>query len=230
MKIGPNCKIDRCPYCSGALYELGEGMLKCRACRKKFSPRKMIKDLELIERFCRGETALEASKAMGISYQSVITRYERLRLLAATHLEEAYEAHRSEVREFEEYIYLEASKRHDKRNIFDAHNFITFDYGGKVYNLLMPDLHRYKQEFLDDGLESLYYEEFSKFLRIHRIAKLEKSKNTITRFWDFFEQYIIRYKGIRSENFAFYLKEAEFHFNYSAEEQYNILQTLWYRT
>ena len=228
LKMGPDHIVERCPYCSGRLYHLSDGMKKCAACRKKFSLKKMRRDLDLIARFCRGDTAHSVAKDSGLSYQSIVARYGDLRLLAAAHLEEAYEAQRNQVTEFEEYIYLEASKRHDKCNIFDAHNFITFDYGGQVYNLLMPSLRRFKQEFLDDGLEQLYFEEFSKFLRIHRIAKLQKSKNTITAFWEFFETYIIRYKGVKPENFAYYLKEAEFKFNYSEPEQFNILYTRWF--
>jgi hypothetical protein len=228
LKMGPSHPIGRCPYCSGTLYHLSDGMKKCAACRKKFSLKKVARDCDLIARFCDGETALSAAQAAGYSYQSVVARYANLRLLAAAHLEDAYDAARDQVSEFEEYIYLEASKRHDKRHIFDAHNFITFDYGGRVYNLLMPSLHRYKQEFLDDGLEKLYYDEFSKFLRIHRIAKLQKNKNSITAFWEFFEEYIIRFKGVKTENFAYYLKEAEFKFNYSESEQFNILYTRWF--
>ena len=223
----PNRTLDRCPYCHGNLYRLSGGMCKCAACRKKFSPKKLLRDFDVIARFCRGETARKASKETGMSYQSVTARYARLRLLAAAHLEAAYEAERDTIGEFEEYIYLEASKRHDKRHIFDAHNFITFDYGGRVYNLLMPSLRRFKQEFIDDGLERLYYEQFSRFLRIHRIAKVEKNQNTITAFWDFFETQIARYKGIRPENFPYYLKEAEFKFNYDEEEQIEILTQKW---
>ena len=228
LKMGPNPPIERCPVCNGHLYHLADGMSKCASCRKKFSPKKLRRDYDLIAMFCRGETAHHAAHAMEISYPSVTARYSHLRLLAAAHLEEAYDAHRDQVTEFDEYIYLEASKRKDRRNIFDAHNFLTFDYGGRVYNLLMPSLHRFKENFLDDGLDTLYYEEFAKFLRIHRIAKLQKSKNTITDFWDFFEHYIIRYKGIKPENFAYYLKEAEFKFNYTEPEQAKILTHLWF--
>lgn len=228
LKMGPNNTAERCPYCSGTLYHLSDGMKKCASCRKKFSLKKVQRDRDLIARFCRGDTARNAARETGLSYQSVVARYGNLRLLAAAHLEETYETQRDRVTEFEEYIYLEASKRHDRRHIFDAHNFITFDYGGQVYNLLMPSLHRFKQEFLDDGLEQIYYEEFSKFLRIHRIAKLQKSKNTITAFWEFFESYITRYKGVKPENFPYYLKEAEFKFNYPENEQTAILASLWF--
>ena len=147
--------------------------------------------------------------------------------MAAARLEADYEAQRDRVTEFEEYIYLEASKRREKRHIFDAHNFITFDYGGRVYNVMMPSLRRFRQAFSDNDAEQLYSNEFNRFLRIHRIAKLKTNQNAITRFWDFFERYITRYKGVRPENFPYYLKEAEFKFNYAEGEQIAILTRRW---
>ncbi len=35
------------------------------------------------------------------------------------------------------------------------------------------------------------------------------------------------FKGVRKENLVYYLKEAEFKFNYSKEEQRSILTDLW---
>jgi len=227
--MGPNFSLNSCVYCSGKLYTLNDGMAKCAGCRRKFSPRKAEKEIRVIEAFCRGLPALTAAQEMDLAYRSVLGTYQKLRSLAAAHLERAYEQRRNEIAEFDEYIYLEAAKRRDRRNIFDAYNFLTFAYGERIYTLMMPSLHRYKEQFLDDGLESLYYHEFDKFLRLNRIAKLEKSKNRITEFWDFFEEFILRYKGVKPENFVYYLKEAEFRFNYSEVERIALLRTLWFR-
>ena len=60
------------------------------------------------------------------------------------------------------------------------------------------------------------------------IAKLEKKRNTITAFWDFFEATITRYKGVKTDNFVYYLKEAEFKFNYAETEQFRLLSALWF--
>lgn len=222
-------QINRCIYCEGRLYDLAKGMKKCARCTKKFSPQKVQRELRCIEAFCEDSSALALSDALGISYPTALTYYRRFRELIVQHLDDAYNDRTEEVKEFDEYIYLEASKRHERRNIFDAHNFLTFDYGGKVYTILLPSFARHKQQFLNDGLESLYYEEFSRFLRLHRIAKLEKRKNSITAFWEFFEDHILRYKGVKAENFVYYLKEAEFKFNYPKTVQQKILTRLWFQ-
>jgi len=91
----------------------------------------------------------------------------------------------------------------------------------------MPNLHRYKNQFLDDGLEDIYFKEFSKFMMFNKIAKTNKRENTITRFWYFFEDWIVKYKGVNSENFFFYLKECEFKFNYPKDEAKEILLHLY---
>lgn len=103
---------------------------------------------------------------------------------------------------------------------------MTFNYEDKVYNLLMPRLHRYKNQFLDDGIEETYFKEFSRFMMLNKISKIQKKENIIASFWIYFEESIVKYKGINKENFFYYLKEIEFKFNYSIKEQKEILNTL----
>ncbi|MDD2838965.1 MAG: transposase, partial [Sulfuricurvum sp.] len=94
--------------------------------------------------------------------------------------------------------------------------------------ILMPSLNKYKHQFLADNLEDLYYKEFSKFMRTSKIIKVSERYNTITRFWNFFESFIIPYKGVSNEFFPYYLKEAEFKFNFSYTVREKILTTLYF--
>ena len=103
---------------------------------------------------------------------------------------------------------------------------MTFNYEDKVYNLLMPRLHRYKNQFLDDGIEETYFKEFSRFMMLNKISKIQKKENIIASFWIFFEESIVKYKGINKENFFYYLKEIEFKFNYTKIEQLSILEKI----
>ena len=52
-----------------------------------------------------------------------------------------------------------------------------------------------------------------KYLNFNKVAKLSKAQNTITEFWEYFETFILQYKGVSNEQFIFYLKEAEWRFN-----------------
>ncbi len=218
---------ERCIRCNEQLYLLADGMVKCSACRYKYSPRKSARRLAIIESFCDELTAKETAGYLGINYITAKKSYDAIRKALLPFLEEAYAANRNNILEYDEYLYLDHTKRKERKYIFDAHNFLTFDYGGRVYNILMPSLSRYKSGFLADGLDELYYNEFSKFLKIHRIAKLRSFDNTIVRFWKYFDEFMKKYKGIKRDNFIYYLKEAEFKFNYEISERREILKRLW---
>jgi len=216
----------KCIYCNHEkLYELKSGQLKCAKCKKKFSAKKIKTDLELIECFCENLTVNQASKKLTMNYVTVKNRYKLFRQLIANFLEDAYRD--KTVVEYDEYIYLEKSKKKIKENIFDAQNFLTFHYDDKIYNLLMQNLNRYKNQFLDDGMEKVYFKEFSKFIMFNKISKTQKRENLITQFWLFFEESILKYKGVSGENFFYYLKEIEFKFNYEENLQRRILTNLY---
>jgi transposase len=67
----------------------------------------------------------------------------------------------------------------------------------------MPNLNRYKNDFLDSGAEEAHFKEFSKFMMLNKISKTQKRENLITQFWIFFEDKILKYRGVRDENFIY---------------------------
>ena len=216
-----------CIYCNNKkLYTLKSGQVKCSACKRKFSPQRVRTDLKLIECFCNDLTVNHSAKQLNLNYETVKKRYELFRTLIINYLEKQYT--NKEVIEYDEYIYLQKSKKKVKENIFDAQNFLTFHYNDKVYNLLMSNLNIYKNQFLDDGASEAYFKEFSKFMMMNKISKVQKTNNLITQFWNFFEESILKYKGVKDENFFSYLKEIEFKFNYSKQKQEDTLKTLYY--
>ena len=214
-----------CPYCNhNIIYTLNTTQKKCAKCLRKFSEKKILLEHKIIDLFCQNLTINECVKTYNINYVTIKKRYEKYRQYIATYLENQYQD--KHIIEYDEYIYLEKSKKKVKENIFDAINFMTFNYEYKVYNLLMPNLHKYKNQFLDDGIDENYFKEFSKFMMLNKISKIQKRENIITNFWIYFEEAILKYKGIDKENFFYYLKEIEFKFNYTTEEQKNILHTI----
>jgi len=214
-----------CPYCEhNIIYTLKTKQKKCAKCLRKFSEKKILFEKKVIDLFCEDYTINRCVKEQNLNYITIKNKYENYRKLLANFLEDEYKG--KEVKEYDEYIYLEQSKQKIKKNIFDAINFMTFNYEDKVYNLLMPNLHRYKNQFLDDGVDESYFKEFSKFMMLNKISKIQKKENIIASFWIFFEESILKYKGINKENFFYYLKEIEFKFNYTSQEQKNILYKL----
>jgi len=211
-----------CPYCHHTItYTLKTKQKKCARCLRKFSEKKILFEKNIINLFCENYTINQCVQEKKLNYTTVKNRFDEYRKYIANFLESEYQ--NKTVVEYDEYIYLEQSKKKVKKNIFDAINFMTFHYENKVYNILMPNLYRYKNQFLNDEVDESYFKEFSKFMMLNKISKIQKRENIITRFWIFFEKSILKYKGIDKENFFYYLKEIEFKFNYTKEEQRNIL-------
>ena len=217
----------KCIYCNNKkLYYLKSEQVKCSKCKKKFSLKKVQKDMRLIELFCQSHSANETAQMMNLNYVTTSNRFKLFRVLIAKYLEDNYID--KDVLEYDEYIYLPQSKSKIKENIFDAQNFITFHFEEQVFNLLMPNLNTYKKQFLDDEAEKAYFKEFSKYMMLNKISKTQKRENIITKFWIFFEESILKYKGVSNKNFFLYLKEVEFKFNYTRTEQKEILTLLYF--
>ncbi|MRJ03318.1 MAG: transposase [Epsilonproteobacteria bacterium] len=212
-----------CIYCGAPhLYRLKSGQLKCRRCRRKFSPRRVEREREILDCFCRGLSASSCAHHLSLHYLTVQRGYRRLRERMAAFMEEDFLSKERTIA-FDEYLYLPPRRWREKRAIFDAYNFLTFNYDQKIYNILLPDLSRYKPILLEDGLEDLYYREFEKFLRRSRLAS--SHDELIASFWRYFEEFIKRYRGVGREQFFYYLKEAEFRFNFDCRLLRSITQS-----
>lgn len=217
-----------CPYCNHSVtYKLKTYQEKCSKCKRKFSPKKIELENRIVEYFSNNLSINETSKNLNLNYTTVQRRFIKYRKYISSFLEEQYSLY--ETIQYDEYVYLPKTKKKIKENIFEAQNFLTFCYDkNKVYNLLMPNLHRYKEQFRSDNLEEVYFKEFSHFMMFNKIAKTKNRDNPIVQFWNFFEESILQYKGVESENFFYYLKEFEFKFNYDKKEQKDILYSLIY--
>lgn len=216
-----------CIYCNNRLYQLKNTMVKCSICAKKYSLAKLQRDFDVLDAFVESLTARECAKRLNLSYQIVFNRYELIRKLLVLHSHDYYEYKRENLDEFEEYMYICKSKKKDYTNIIESQNFITFEYEDKVYNFLLPSLKRFQTKLDEGDSEVLHDNAFKKFIITSHISKLKKLDNSIIKFWKFFEEFITPYKGVKGEYFLGYLKEAEFKFNYTKQEQKELLTGLW---
>jgi len=192
-----------CIYCGHyILYKLKDGNYKCAKCKRKFSPKKIERKAKILKGFLDELTPNEISKKYNISYASVVKEIHYIRKVIADICEKEF-LKKQDIKEFEEYLYIPKSKRKNIKAIYDAENFLTIDYGGKIYNILLSSMKNY---------ENLSIEEIKKLFSQNRIINIKKKTN-IEKFWSYFENFISKFKGINKENFFFYLKEAEFRFN-----------------
>jgi transposase-like protein len=199
----------KCIYCEHPYtYLLADKQRKCGRCKRKFSPRKIARKEKLYELFKLGLNARETSKKTKMHFATVQKYYEKFRKNLTLYADEMYQRNSSKVTGFDEYLYLPKSLKVDK-NIKKIQHFLTLSYDNKVYNIMMPKTKRSLLETNDEQEKKLLL----KYLKFNKVAKLSKAQNTITRFWDYFEIFLLQYKGVSDEQFIFYLKEAEWRFN-----------------
>ena len=199
----------KCIYCKHPYtYTLGDKQQKCGKCKRKFSLRKLAREQTLLKLFTDGHNAREASKQSKMHFATVQKYYEGFRRNIALYADEAYQYNSHRVTGYDEYLYLPKSLK-VQENIDKLQHFLTLSYDEKVYNIMMPKAKRsllLSDEEQDNKL-------LLKYLNFNKIAKLSKAQSTITKFWDYFENFILQYKGVSDEQFIFYLKEAEWRFN-----------------
>lgn len=204
-----------CIHCGHKhLYTLPHQHMKCASCRRKFSIKRLHTDEKIIHAFIENKTVLQASQSLQLHYNTVQKRFLKLRTKILYYLDEQYQK-TSNSSEYDEYIYMK------NKNIYHAQNFLTFIYENNIYNLMLPSLHKFRTYDKSD-------EELVKFLFLNKIAKLQSKHSRINEFWNYLERFLKAFKGVNSENFIYYLKEAEFKFNYSKKAQEEILLKLFY--
>lgn len=191
-----------CIYCNNKkLYKVSTTQMKCSRCKRKFSIKKIARENSIRECFENDISAKECAKKLGLNYITVNNNYMNIRKQIAIKLEEEYNKH--EHTSYDEYIYIEKSKL-SQGKLSNAKDIITFTYDKtKVYNLLLPELTRYAEA---------EQKELKRFLGLNKLTS-ESKDTTFSRFWNYFEESIVKYKGVSDEYFFYYLKEIEWKFN-----------------
>lgn len=152
--------------------------------------------------------ARAASKETKMHFATVQKYYEKFRKNIAQYADEMYQLNSHRVTQFDEYLYLPKSLRIET-NIDKLQHFLTMSYDDTIYNIMMPKANHSLFHNEDQSAQKLLL----KYLKFNKVAKLSSMENNITRFWSYFEEFILQYKGVSDEQFIFYLKEAEWRFN-----------------
>lgn len=210
-----------CPKCKNNVYALANNYKKCSNCHYKFSMNKYTMDLKIIESFCSNINALECSNVLNVNYRTVSNKYHLFRQLIATYLQTIYENKTHDNSSYEEfYFFTQRQKEKKEKSLYEAINIIGFYSNGLVYTLLMPTLPKSNLEQEDKN--------FEKFLSWHKLQSQDAYTTPLKIFWSYLEQNLKKYKGMKEENFFYYLKECEFKFNFLLNRQIEILKNLYF--
>lgn len=221
MKI----KNNACIFCGHTkLYEVSSSQSRCAMCKRTFSHIKYAKKIEVLKCFLADKSAHECAMHLSLNYLTVSKIYHTLRLLLIEYLESLYTQHAQTFSQYDEYYFLPTCKKKKAKYLFDAIGILAILYDTHVYTLLLPDQFAHVRDLEEDAIEK---ETYARFLHQHKVAHYESFHTPINRFWIFLETWMEHFKGIKREKFIYYLKEAEFKFNYTPEAQRSILEALW---
>jgi transposase len=189
--------------------------------------------LKLAEFFVAGSTARTAADLCGINPKTAMLFYHRLRQLIAQSLAESA-PFAGDVEIDESYFGGYRKGRRGRGAAGKVAVFGILKRGGRVYTIIAPDLRRetlmpvIRDKVVPDSV--VYTDSFNVYdvldvseFHHHRINhKVEFSRNKtnhingIENFWNHAKRTLRRYNGIPRKNFALFLKEAEFRFNYGS--------------
>ena len=207
----------KCIYCNNPhTYILSNNQRKCSKCKRKFSLKKIQREEKLFAYFIKGLTARQTAIDSKMHFLTVQNYFEKFRKNIAIYSDKLYQQNAHRVTDYDEYLYLPRSLNINE-NTNKLQHFLTFCYDDTIYNIMMPKIKVSLLKKEDEKENKLLL----KYLKFNTISKLSKSENTITKFWDYFEEFICRYKGISNEKFIFYLKEAEWRFNLKENKSNN---------
>lgn len=204
--------LMKCIYCEHPYtYILGDKQRKCSKCKRKFSPKKLLRESLLWDCFYRENTISETCRSTGMHFETVQKYFDNFRKQVAIESDNIYQLNSHRIRDYEEYMYLPKTLRPDE-HIEKVKYFLTLVYDKKVYNLMMPSVGRLGLDMSDRDDRKL----LKKYLKYSIVSKISTQRSTIRNFWDYFENFILKYKGVSDEQFVYYLKEAEWRFNTSS--------------
>ncbi|WP_263832778.1 hypothetical protein [Sulfurospirillum oryzae] len=215
----------QCIFCGNkVLYSISKTQYRCVTCKRTWSHAKYAKEMNILDCFIDNKSAYECATLLKLNYLTVAKSYQKLRLVLIGHSETLYAEQTDSFSQYDEYYYLPTCKRGNPKHLFDAIGILSMLYGKRIHTLLLPDQFAHLKNLEENSIEK---ETYARYLNQHKVAHYESFENALVDFWIFLENWLDHFKGIKKENFIYYLKEAEFKFNYEKKEQRLILEALW---
>jgi transposase-like protein/DNA-directed RNA polymerase subunit RPC12/RpoP len=213
-----------CIHCkSKKLYHISPTQYRCVTCKKTFSIKRRLQEESILKAFLENESAHLCSKKLNINYITAKKKYVKFRMCILNFLEKYYIQEQNSFSQYDEYYFLPYSKKGNVECFFESIGILGMSYENKVYTMLLLDQFAHLRHISKDLIDMHY---FDHYLRNHTMAYFNSHNNPINQFWVFLEKFMLHFKGVNEKNFIYYLKEAEFKFNYTKEEQHTILYAL----
>lgn len=230
----------KCWFCgSYGLSRLKDKRAWCSSCRRKYSPRKLKRDLSVLYYFYLEVSARKCARELNLSYKTVAKRYAKYRKAIAAYSKQEFKKLKGTVEADETYF---GGKRKGKRGrgAFNKQAvFGVLERNGRVYTAVVNDVSaktlfehikkktRKGSVFYTDDFKS--YKDLKQYGKHNRVkhsktfGKGHHHINGIEGFWSFAKERFHKYHGINRKNYPQYVKEMEFRFNHRNEQLYPLL-------
>ena len=230
-----------CIFCNKyGLYKLADKRVKCKHCNKRYSLKKLKRDMLILYYFYLEISARKTAKELKLNYKTIQNSFMRFRKAIANFCSVEEQKLNGEIEIDESYF---GGKRKGNRGRGANNKTIVFgilERKGKIYTkivenvsaeTLMNEIQNKTLKgsvFYTDGWKSYAsLEQYGK----HNIIKHDEDEfakgvnhiNGIEGFWSFAKERFHKYHGIDKVNYPFYLKEMEFRFNHRNESIFNLL-------
>jgi len=230
----------RCLFCGDThLYLLADERFKCRGCRRKYSPKKLEDDLQILHYFSLEIPANKAAKDLGCSYAKVRSRYMQYRQEIVEYLKQEFQKLSGEIECDESYFGGKRKGPRGRGSRGKVKVFGMLERQGRIFTTVVNDVSaetlmtEIKQRseqgsvFYTDRFKSYKSLKFyGKHLTINHGVESAKGRrhiNGLEGFWSFAKERLLKYHGVSQNHFDLYLKEMEFRYNYRNENLYHLL-------
>lgn len=220
----------KCIHCgSYKVYRLASRQVKCRICRRTYSPSKLKRDLDVLQYFALEASANRAARDLELNYRTVQKRYMALREKIAEYSDDNLRKLCVELGTDLNFARGGCESKQRQGEIGNAMVFGILEHSGLIYSNVIPNAkpETVMREIMDKTENGSVYH--SKEFKSHRSLKLYGKHNQINKdtnnpkdrarnniidlFWNFAKERLDKYRGINKQNYPLYMKEMEFRFN-----------------
>jgi len=230
----------KCMFCNKyGLYPLKDKRVKCKHCNKKYSLKKLKKDLLILYYFYLEISARRAANELNLDYGVIHRKFMQFRKCISNYCLLEAKKLNGEIEIDESYF---GGKRKGNRGRGAKNKAIVFgilERKGKIYTKIVENvsaetlMNEIKNKtlkgsvFYTDGWKSYAsLEQYGKHNVIDHDKELVENHNHINGiegFWSFAKERFHKYHGISKTNYPFYVKEMEFRFNHRNENVFKLL-------
>ena len=220
----------------------------CHSCKARFSKEKIKKEIRILELFSLEVSARKASIHEGINYRTVKNIYDKIRIKIVDFLDLNFKKLEKELELDESYF---GGKRKGKRGRGAGNKKAVFgilERKNVVYTVVVDRVN--KETLMNEIKEasvkgSVYFtDSFKSYNDLHKYGKhsiinhsetfvdqqnRQNHTNGIEGFWSFAKERMMKYHGVKSENFNLYLKEIEFRYNFRKVDIFEKILQIYYQ-